>query len=80
MGDREVIDRNPASRIKAPRRKRKPIDWLRKDEDDAFMKTAVTPQERIVCHLLRNAGLRVGEACTLGVGDIDLEREELRVR
>lgn len=79
LEDREKTDRNPLARIKPPRSKKKPIQYLREDEDEAMYLACVTPQERIVFALLRYAGLRVGEACSIKQRDIDLSRDELRV-
>jgi integrase/recombinase XerD len=72
--------RNPVEKIKAPRRRRKSNDWLGDDEDKALLSAKTTEQERIVVWLLRWSGLRVSEACGLLISDVDLKREELRVR
>jgi integrase len=81
LEDRDLLDGpNPAARLKLPKRRRKPNDWLRPDEDAAVLRACVTPQERIVVALLRHGGLRVSEACGLLAADVDLENEELRVR
>jgi integrase/recombinase XerD len=80
LEDRELLEgRNPFGRIKAPKRRRKPIDWLRDDEDAALANSCVTRQERIVHALLRYAGLRIGEAMALIQRNVDLERGELFV-
>jgi integrase len=71
--------RNPFGRIKSPKLKRMPNDWLRDDEDLALTNSCVTRQERILHALLRFAGLRLGEATALIQRNIDLERDELRV-
>jgi integrase/recombinase XerD len=81
LDDRELLPgRNPVARIKAPRLARRPVQWLRRAEDDAVYRACMTNQERIVHALLRFAGLRVGEACALLQDDVDLERSELRVK
>jgi integrase/recombinase XerD len=80
LDDRELLDgRNPFGRIKAPKLKRKPNDWLREDEDLAVTNACVTRQERILHALLRFAGLRIGEATALVQRNLDLDRDELRV-
>lgn len=71
---------SPAAKLKAPSRERKPIEWLHADEDGAMLDAVATPHERIVIWLLRWTGLRTGEACALTVADVDLERDEIRVR
>ena len=45
-----------------------------------MLDAVATPHERIVIWLLRWTGLRIGEACALTVADVDLERDEIRVR
>jgi len=81
LDDRELLPgRNPALRLKSPKRRKKPNDWLRADEDLALYRACVTPHERIVHALLRYAGLRVGEACALLQEDVDLEAKTIRVR
>lgn len=79
LEDREKVRRNPVAKIKAPRRKKKPIDFLRADEDEAMYRACVTPQERILHALLRYAGLRIGEATSIKQHDVDLDRNEIRV-
>src|SRR5215213_875166 len=80
LDDRELLDgRNPFARIKAPKQRRKPNDWLRRDEDLAITNACVTRQERILHALLRFAGLRIGEATALVQRNVDLDRDELRV-
>jgi len=80
LEDRELLPgTNPAARLSLPKRRRRPNDWLRSDEDAKVLRACVTPQERIVVALLRHAGLRVSEACALEVKDVDLERDEIRV-
>jgi integrase/recombinase XerC len=71
---------NPVDRVEKPKVRRRPNDWLRDDEDRALLDAPMTDQERIVIWLLRWTGLRIGEACALRCCDVDLEREELRVR
>jgi integrase/recombinase XerD len=81
LDDQELLaGRNPATRLKAPKRRKKPNDWLRADEDAALYRACVTPHERIVHALLRYAGLRVGEACALLQEDVDLDAKTIRVR
>jgi integrase/recombinase XerD len=80
LDDRELlVGRNPFDRIKPPKQKRKPNDWLREDEDEALYRGCVTRQERMLHALLRFAGLRIGEATALLQKGIDLDRGELRV-
>ena len=81
LDDRELLPgRDPCARVKPPRRRRKPIEWLSPTEDAALYRACMTRQERIVHALLRYAGVRVSEACSILQGDVDLARGELRVR
>jgi site-specific recombinase XerD len=56
---------NPAGRIETPTIPRRHNDWLRDQDDDAFLRACATPVERILVALLRWQGLRVGEAAGL---------------
>jgi integrase/recombinase XerD len=71
---------NPVDRIEKPKLRRRPNDWLRDEEDRALLNAPLTEQEQIVIWLLRWTGLRIGEASALKIEDVDLEREEIRVR
>ena len=81
LDDRGLLEgRNPVERVKAPRVRRRPNDRLRADEDRALLEACVTEQEKVLVWLLRWTGLRVGEALSLTVEDVDLERRVVRVR
>jgi integrase len=80
LEDRELLDgRNPFARVKPPKARKKPNDFLSAAEDEAMHAACVTPQERILHALLRYGGLRIGEATALVQRNVDLERGELRV-
>jgi integrase/recombinase XerD len=77
----DFIDgRNPMRQIDAPRVERKSNDWLNSKEDDALLRAARTPQERILVYLLRFSGLRIGEATSLLNEDVDTVAESITVR
>ncbi len=80
LEDRGVIDRNPAARVKPPKSPKKPIDWLRGDDDRAMLDAPITDIEAILVWLLRWTGLRVGEATSLLVSDVDFAAGTIRVR
>ena len=73
---------NPMRRIMAPPVEQRANDWLRPHEDTALLDVECNAQERIILQLLRWSGLRVGEATSLVVADIDLTpgEESLVVR
>lgn len=73
---------NPMRRVVAPRPEQRRNDWLRASEDQAVLDASLTETERIIVWLLRWTGLRVSEACSLLVSDVDLTagRESVTVR
>jgi site-specific recombinase XerD len=80
LEDRGQVDRNPVLRVKPPKSPKKPIQWLRQDEDNAVLECATTDIEAIIVWLHRWTGLRVGEATALLIRDVDLEAGTIRVR
>ena len=73
---------NPMRRVLAPRPEQRRNDWLRAAEDRALLDSPMTETEQVVVWLLRWSGLRVSEACSMLVGDLDLSprRESVTVR
>jgi integrase len=73
---------NPMAAIVAPSLEQRPNDFLRPFEDAALLECGSPPPERLVVWLLRWTGLRVAEACSLRLQDLDLtpDRENLIVR
>ena len=73
---------NPMRRIDAPRVEQRANDWLRPFEDRALQSAPIPQHERFLVLLLRWTGLRVGEAVSLAVSDVDLtrRREAIYVR
>jgi integrase len=73
--------KNPMDGILAPTVEQRPNDFLRPIEDAALLECCSPPAERIVVWLLRWTGLRVAEACSLKLQDLDLTpgRESLAV-
>ena len=82
-----VIDENPAHNLKLdlperPRMKRRPLTL---EEINSFLESidTSTPQglkDRTIFELIYSSGLRVNEAVSLRVKDIDFERREMIVR
>jgi integrase len=65
---------NPMRRVDAPRVPQKANDWLRPSEDQALLSAPMPQHERFIILLLRWSGLRVGEAVSLALSDIDFTR------
>lgn len=67
--------RNPMISVEAPRVEQRPHDWLRPEEDRAFLACECTLQERTIVWLLRWTGMRVGEAVSVRIRDLDFSPE-----
>jgi integrase/recombinase XerD len=73
--------RNPMLPIRPPTPNPKVNDWLRKSEDEALLSAFfTTDDERILVWFLRWTGLRLGEALSLHISDVDLEDGTVYVR
>jgi integrase len=78
---RNVLDRSPewgATLVRAHRPVRLPV-VLSKSEVAAVLRPLHGPV-RLVCELLYGSGLRLLEALTLRIKDVDFDRGEVRVR
>lgn len=72
---------NPAKALELPTISTKAeLDWLRGEEDARLMAVRMNERERIQVFLLRHTGLRLTEALTLLVRDLDLTSRTLHVR
>jgi len=72
--------RNPTLALDAPViRPAAELDWLRGEEDQALLASAMNDREAILVWLLRLTGLRLNEALTLTNRDVDLLAGEIRV-
>jgi integrase len=73
---------DPMRKILPPRSKPASNDWLRPNEDHALLTCPGSLQERFLIALLRHTGLRVSEAASLTLADLDLTpgNEALTVR
>jgi integrase len=73
--------RNPMLPIQPPTPSPKVNDWLRRSEDEALLSTFFkTEDERIIVWFLRWTGLRLGEALSLLISDLDLLEGTVYVR
>jgi integrase/recombinase XerD len=73
--------RNPMLPIEPPTPSPKVNDWLRRSEDEALLSAFFrTEDERIIVWFLRWTGLRLGEALSLLISDLDLLEGTVYVR
>jgi integrase len=73
--------KNPMLPIQPPTPDPKVNDWLRRSEDDALLSAFFkTDDERILVWFLRWTGLRLGEALSLRISDLDLNDGSVYVR
>lgn len=77
--DAEIIDANPAARIKLPKGALAPERYLTRDEYDAIRAQLPTTGDQFIADLLVNTGLRWGELAGLHRARVDLERGNIRV-
>jgi site-specific recombinase XerD len=73
---------DPMRKIVPPKAQPASNDWLRPAEDQALLRCEGSMQERFLISLLRWSGLRVSEATSLTLADVDLTpgNESLTVR
>jgi site-specific recombinase XerD len=72
---------NPMLAIDFPDIDQKQNDWLRRAEDEALLACFMnTEDERIIIWFLRWSGLRIGEARSLPIRDVDLDEGLIYVR
>lgn len=77
---RPVPNPAPALKDEVPKIKQRPNDFLRRDEDEALLEMELPPHEEILLWFLRWTGLRLGEALSLRMSDVDLSAGEVYVR
>lgn len=77
--DAEVLDTNPAARIKLPQGAPAAEVFLTRDQYDAIREQLPTERDQLVADLLVHTGLRWGEAAGLHTARLDLGRGLLRV-
>jgi len=79
LQDIEVIERNSASGIQPPKRKRTLPTAPTKDECQKLLNVCQTSTEHMVIGLLLLAGLRRGEVLGLDVSDLGADLSQLRI-
>jgi integrase len=70
---------NPMLALQRPTFKQRANDWLRAAEDDALLETQMSELEEILVWLFRWSGLRLGEALSLRMHDVDTIERTIRV-
>ncbi len=75
-----VLPHSPASRVKRPRRERKPKHMLRPDEFRRIVAAARgNPRDYALLQLLVQTGIRVSKLIAICVPELDLEHKTLRI-
>lgn len=77
--DAEIIESNPAARLKLPGAALAPERYLTDEEYEKVRAQLSTENDRLIADLLVNTGLRWGEMAGLHVARVDLDRGLLRV-
>lgn len=77
--DAEVIDANPAARLKMPSGPPADERYLTREDYDAVRDQLATTDDQLVADLLVHTGLRWGELAGLHAARVDLSRGVLRV-
>jgi integrase/recombinase XerC len=81
---KEILERNPASLIPAPKTDKKLPSFLLKNEIESLFKSfnpneAVGSRNLALAELLYSSGLRISEALNLNVSDINFVKKEVKV-
>jgi site-specific recombinase XerD len=75
----EVITKNPASGIRTPKVKKHLPGFLTYDQIEHALSIS-SPRDRAIMEVLYSCGLRAQELVSLRIADIDLNRDEIKVR
>nr|WP_279588663.1 site-specific integrase [Brooklawnia cerclae] len=77
--DLGAIDANPCRKVSAGRQARRAVETLTPAEL-AGLAAAAGKRDEAMVWALGTCGIRIGEACALDVGDVDVRRRRLMVR
>jgi integrase len=80
LDDENGVPRRPFDRVKLPTRRQKPNDHLRAEELDRLLNASLPAEERIVVQVLARTGMRISEALSLTLRDVDLQSKTIHVR
>ena len=75
----EILEKDIFSRVKAPKSEKKLPTVLTKEEIKALLESTRNKKHRLLIELLYSSGLRVSEAVSLKVNDLDLNERIGRV-
>jgi len=75
----EVIAKNPAAGIRTPKIKKHLPGFLTYEQVEHAL-NIVSPRDRAIMEVLYSCGLRAQELVSLRIADIDLNRDEIRVK
>jgi integrase len=70
---------NPMLAVDPPKVVRRKNDWLRRTEDETLLDTPMDAHEEIIIWMFRWTGLRLSEALSLRVSDVDLIAKTIHV-
>lgn len=80
MRSQKLIFDNPVESVDKKRVDRKPIDYFAAAEIETLREGCKTKRERAIIEVLRSTGLRVGEACSIDINDIDMRTGDVWVK
>lgn len=81
----DIISKNPLAKIQNPKSNRKLPEIIALDSYEKILKLLDeekkdNSQQKLILELLYGCALRVSEVCNLNFGDIDLNRQNIRIR
>lgn len=80
MRTQKLIFDNPVESIEKKRVERKPIDYFEAKDIETLRKGCISKRDRAIVEVLRSTGLRVGEACSIDIADVDFGTGDVWVR
>lgn len=77
--DAEIIDANPAARLKLPGSAKSQERYFTREEYDSLLEALPTTADRLIVNFATNTGLRPGEWAGIHWNRVDLDRGTIRV-
>lgn len=78
--EEKIIESSPYEKLKMPRLPKHAIASFAPDEIKRMIMYAACQRDRAMIYFLLDTGVRLSEMCSLLVGDVDLDKGEVRVR